>query len=192
MEWAKWFRFEMVGTVEELLALQWMVSNCALFIKAMKTGQPPFWLSILGSSGAGKTHLAKRIYNWHQACGRFETQVKPSESGMPEIIYPREWCNWTKLASRLKGNDGYERLKELEDASFVVIDEIGATRDVSGHVTDCLANLLSARVGKWTIITSNLTLGDVQRSVDTRVASRMLRGGSLVVDVNVRDYNLRK
>jgi len=96
------------------------------------------------------------------------------------------------MAGELLSNQSYGRLEDLQTETLIVVDEIGADRDPSGHTRDCLARLLSARVGKWTIITSNKTLGDIQRDIDTRISSRIIRDGSLVVDVDVPDYSLRK
>lgn len=96
------------------------------------------------------------------------------------------------MAGSLQSNSGYAELEELKREKLVVIDEIGSDRDPNGHVRDCLSRLLSARVGKWTIITSNKSLGEIQRDIDTRVSSRMCRDGSVVVDVDIPDFSLRR
>lgn len=168
-----------------------MVEAVAFFIREMKSKSKPRWLSLVGSSGIGKTYLAKRVFRWHQRCGLFNAYMEEWRSP-PEVVYPREWCHWPGLAAELKGNAGYERLREMESSVFSVFDEIGANRDASGHVTDCLANALCARVGKWTLITSNKGLGEIQRDIDSRISSRMVRDGSVVVDVELADYALRK
>lgn len=167
-----------------------MVDGAARFIQEMKAKAPPRWLSFVGTSGTGKTHLARRIFKWHRQCGLFQAHTDESRA-LPEVVYPREWCRWPELAAELKGNSGYERLREVESTDFAVIDEIGANRDASGHVTDCLANALCARVGKWTVITSNKSLGAIQRDIDSRISSRMVRDGSVVLETNLADYSLR-
>lgn len=83
-------------------------------------------------------------------------------------------------------------MSELASERFVVFDELGADRDPSGHIRDCLARTLCSRVGKWTIITSNKTLEQIGADIDTRIASRMIRDGSEVVEVELTDYSLRK
>lgn len=168
-----------------------MVEAVARFVREMKAKSQPRWLSLVGSSGIGKTYLARRVWRWHLNSGLFHAYADESKSPA-EVVYPREWCHWPRLAADLKGNAGYERLRELESADFTVFDEIGANRDASGHVTDCLANALCARVGKWTIITSNKGLGEIQRDIDSRISSRMVRDGSVVLDVDLEDYSLRK
>lgn len=96
--------------------------------------------------------------------------------------------NWLAGSRAIRDTSRFE----LSTEKLVVLDEIGADRDKNGHVKDQLARLCSARVGKWTIITSNMTLEDVKTHLDQRIPSRMLRDGSVVVDVRMRDYNLRK
>ena len=189
-EWARYFEFKIEGDERTRKQLETMVNAAARFILDMRDKLQPRWLSFLGTSGAGKTYLAKRIFRWHSRCGLFSSYTDESRTP-PEVVYPREWCNWATLAAELKSNQGYDRLREVETSVFTVFDEIGANRDASGHVTDCLANALCARVGKWTVITSNKGLGDIQRDVDTRVSSRMVRDGSVVVDVELADYAMR-
>lgn len=164
-----------------------MVRESALFCMRMKAKKEPYWLSFLGQSGAGKTYLAKRIFKWHSTCGHFG-DTSTQQSGLPEVVYARDWCWWPKLAGLLKGNDGYGRLRDTEAAIFSVYDEIGAGLDKSGHVTDCLANALCSRVGKWTIITANKTFEEVYAQLDPRVASRMIRDGSVMLQPEVPDF----
>lgn len=190
-KWAEWAEFDLREGSKDERQMRMMIVKCAEFVKRMKAKDTPYWLSLLGTSGGGKTMLAKRIFRWHSNSGLFQPITVNGREGM-EICYPRDWCWWPKLAGMLKSNEGYGILRELESAQFSVIDEIGAELDKSGHVTNCLSNALCARVGKWTIITSNKSLGEIERDLDPRVASRMIRDGSEVVDVNVEDYSLWK
>lgn len=157
------------------------------FIEDVKERKPPRWLSLLGWPGAGKTYLARKVWNWYRRSDLFRAKMVNDEA-----VYPGQWCNWPEMAGELSGNEGYGTLEDLQTETLVVLDEIGADRDRHGHVRDCLGRLCSLRVNKWTVITSNLSLGDVQRHLDTRIASRMMRDGSVVVDVEVPDFALRR
>lgn len=187
--WAKFLKFDLREGTPHQLQMEKLVTECALFCKRMRDGAKPYWLSLLGTSGAGKTYLAKRIFRWHRECGQFNDTAE-QQRGLPEVVYAREWCWWPEMAGLLKGNEGYGWLHDVESATFTVFDEIGAELDKSGHVTNRLSNALGSRVGKWTIITSNQSLGSIDRDLDARVASRMIRDGSVVVEVNVPDYAL--
>ena len=188
-EWAKYFEFQITGNAEEKKQLSAIVDACARFVKSVKAGDQPYWLSLLGTSGAGKTYLARKVWRWFSHSSFFRSSI---DDDTKEIIYPGSWCNWPRLAGELLGNSGYGRLEDLQTEKLTILDEIGADRDPSGHVRDCMSRLLSGRVGKWTLITSNKSLGDVDRDIDTRVASRMLRDGSIVVEVDVSDFSKRK
>ena len=77
----------------------------------------------------------------------------------------------------------------MRDCWFLVLDDVfGASdpRNFGGRVSDMLAE----RVGKWTILTSNLTMPELA-SKDRRLASRMIRDGSVVVENETKDYALR-
>lgn len=186
-DWATFFRFDLKGDLVTRKQLDAMIVAAATFVRGVRGGNMPCWLSLLGKSGAGKTYLAKGIWGWYSRSSHFHANMDDKE-----IIYPGSWCFWPILAQDLLNNTGYGELQDLTREKLIVIDEIGADRDPSGHVRDCLSRLLSARVGKWTIITSNKSLGEIQRDIDTRISSRMVRDGSLVVDVDITDYALRK
>jgi DNA replication protein DnaC len=187
--WGKFLDFEIGGDGETRRQLALMLSAAAIFLRAVKAGKNPFWLTLLGSSGAGKTYLARKIWRWYRSSTLFRSRM---DEDTGDIIFPGSWINWPSIAGELLGNEGYGILSDLQNEKLIVLDEIGADRDPSGHTRDCLARLLSARVGKWTIITSNKTLGDIQRDIDARISSRIIRDGSLVVDVDVPDFHLRR
>ncbi len=187
-EWAKWFEFSLDGDHNTNAQLRAMVDAAARFVKAIRDGTKPHWLSFLGTSGAGKTYLARRIWRWYQN----DSSVCRASIVEGEICYPGSFNSWPKIAGELLSNQGYWKLEELQLEKLVVVDEIGSDRDPSGHVRDCLARVLSSRVGKWTVITSNKSLGEIQRDIDTRISSRMIRDGNIVVDVEMKDYALRK
>jgi DNA replication protein DnaC len=146
--------------------LERMKTESARFITAYKRDLEPRWLSLLGSSGAGKTMLAQEI---KQVCGG-------------------RFVPWIKVCKMLREGE-YRWFDDLCDELLLYLDDIG-----SEHHTDFIAaklyELLSIRVPKWTVITANLSLQQLS-DVDGRIASRMIRGESVVVDVDVPDFNLR-
>lgn len=146
----------------------------------------PRWLSLLGSSGVGKTYLSKKLFKLYQGSSSRQFSMSPDGVSRSET-----WVDWPELAGDLQQNEGQGLMDQLQGDYFVVLDEIGADRDKNGHVRDCLARLCSTRVNKWTIITSNLSMSQIEQSMDTRIASRMTRDGSRVVEILAPDFNLR-
>lgn len=75
---------------------------------------------------------------------------------------------------------------------LLVLDDVGAERDSTGFVSDKLSMLLGMRVGKWTVITSNLDLAGLSK-IDDRIASRIVREpGNSFIEMTTEDYGLRR
>lgn len=158
----------------------------AKFVMDMRRGGPGRWLSLVGTSGAGKTMLARRVWRWFCQSGMFF--VEPVRQS--NVVHTGQWCDWRKFMEECLQGD-FSRTIDLRDDWFVVFDDIGSKRDKSGIGADKLDTILSARVGKWTMITSNLKMTQIADQFDQRIASRMIRDGSIVIDVDVDDFNLR-
>lgn len=169
--------------------LERMLAAAVQFADDINAGQSPRWLSLLGTSGAGKTFIAKQVIRWFKTTSLFRTSIDEKTG---EIVYPGDFYSWRKTADAILGGD-YSRVDELCAEKFVVLDDIGAEyRDKNGIVKSKLDRILDARVGKWTILTCNQSLEQISLDMDTRISSRMLRNNSAVVDVDVIDYNLRR
>ena len=99
------------------------------------------------------------------------------------------FVSWYKMANTLR-EGGYRIFDDLKNCDLLAIDDLGA-----GHDTDFTINklyeLLNERLGKWTIITCNLYLDEIGKQMDTRISSRFIRSGSVVVNMETEDYNLR-
>lgn len=164
-----------------------MILAVARFITDMKAATHPRFLSFLGKSGAGKTMLARRVWRWFDRFGCYYRPIAGCES---EMVRTGQFCEWRKFMEECLQGD-WSRTSDLCDDWFVVLDDIGAKRDKSGVGLDKLDTILAARSErKWTLITSNLSLEEIA-DMDARIASRLLRGGSEVIQVDVVDYALR-
>lgn len=167
-----------------------MVQAAGKFVRDIKAGVAPYWLSILGPAGTGKTYLARRIWKWYRGSSLFRASINPETE---QIVYPGEFCYWPTLANHLQGNSGYAALVDIQSAKVAILDEIGAERDPSGHVADKLASTLCSRMDEWTVITSNLPLASVEERLDSRVASRLVRGSNVCIQLpgNTPDFAFR-
>jgi len=166
-----------------------MVNATGQFITEMKAGSTPRFLSLLGTSGAGKTMLAKRVWCWFEAWGKFYTEPACGAN----CVRSGQFCNWRQFVEQCLGSGDFSRTLDLCEDWFVVLDDIGAKRDKSGAWLDKLDTILAHRSERsWTLITANLSLQEISNQLDTRIASRLLRGGSVVVEVDVPDYSVRK
>lgn len=164
-----------------------MLDAAATFCADMKDDRPPYWLTLCGASATGKTHLAKSIskYFTKRIYGR---QFMPRFNHV-ECCYGKSW-NWTAVVDRLRGQE-YHATEALKEDWFCCIDDIGAERDPTKFAAERLLDVLNHRRDKWTVLTTNLMLNDIATALDTRIASRLLRDGSKVIQSNAKDYNLR-
>lgn len=173
--WADWLKLETFGDQD----LKRMVEIAALYCMAFKSGFRPQWLSILGHTGTGKTHVANRIFAWMAA--RVDWSFATYQHG---VIY------WPRMVQDLRAGDAYDQIRDMAKWPVLFLDDIGAERDTTGFASEQLNTLLGQRDGKWTILTSNLGLADIA-AIDPRLADRLLRGNE-VVDVRTESYSLRK
>lgn len=170
-------------------ALESVLKATKLFASSIQLNATPHWLCLFGKSGTGKTHIAKRLLEfWRQRVGWKEVQGK---AGTFKSLGDSRFVSFPKFIERQKaGNFG--EINDIRSFPFVVVDDIGAEHDPSGFAKSRTFDIAEGRLGKWTVITSNLSFAQIAE-MDTRIASRMLRGGSVRIDLtSVTDFNLRK
>ena len=165
-----------------------MAAAVALFAGSLNYIARPRWLTLSACSGAGKTMLARALWRQFMEQNRFELKFNRAEqrtygnTGM--------FCDWRKFCDQIRSG-AYELIEDLSDEWFVIIDDLGAERDTTGFIASATDRIFNSRRGKWTFITSNLTVHEIADRVDPRVASRMLRDGNQVIEVATMDFNLR-
>lgn len=166
-----------------------MLEATAQFAASVNYVSPPYWLTLSGDSGIGKTHLAKAVRQQFLDQNRFE-RFPDYENN--RVVGNTEWyCDWRKFADDIRSGS-YERLVEdAIDEWFVIIDDFGAERDPSGFIAAASDRILNDRKNKWTLITTNLSLKNIGERLDVRIASRLMRDRNQVVEVEAEDYALR-
>lgn len=138
----------------------------------------PRWLAFVGDSGTGKTFLCNLIREFAPA--HFKNHPSFKLAG---------YCvKWSNLISDMR--DGDFSIHD-EPWPLLMIDDIGASTDTEFAAAQ-LSRLLNERMGKWTMLTSNLNLEDIANKIDVRITSRLVRGKNVCVDVSTMDFALRK
>lgn len=159
-------------------------NHAAEIVAEMAAGLTPRWLTIAGKQGNGKTMLARQIFEQSQ-------RINPGRSGIWYGPRRRPGCVWLDevLFAKAIATDAY--LPEyLADDYLVVLDDLGSAREQWDRVADALFRLANARLGKWTIWTTNLTHAEIAAK-EPRVASRIIRDGNKAVRITAPDYALR-
>lgn len=164
------------------------VETSQRYIAMLRDNKRPIWLSFVGNSGVGKTYLARQVFNF--AIRKIAKSYKTyGENG----IYVGDCYATTadRLAEMWREQKN-SRSDDYATADILFIDDIGTTADRSGFITDAMYSLLSRRIGKWTILTSNLSYSAISEQFDERLADRMIRDGNIVVKMDCESYSRRK
>jgi DNA replication protein DnaC len=156
-----------------------MVTAAAKFELDAGTGRKPRWLSFCGPSGIGKTYLASALYK----------RLLSDFSDHHSLLCGAMKHTWQQLLSKFRQGD-YWLLDDIREANLYFLDDFGTERPTE-FALEKLYEIVEARTKKWTILTCNLNVSKIASSIDTRIASRLIRDGSVVVDVDPQDFFLR-
>lgn len=157
----------------------------ALFVAEMGARLSPRWLTLAGTRGSGKTMLARQIMEQAE-------QINPGASSLWMGPARRPRCVWYDETAFAREAQEWARLPEyLAGDYLVVIDDLGTARDRWDQVADALYRLANARLGRWTVWTTNLTHAEIETKIDARLASRLIRDRNQAVRITAPDYALR-
>jgi DNA replication protein DnaC len=148
-------------------------------------------LTFCGVSGTGKTMLANCILNeLRKNKWGFLDGVQGHFNGTK--LVRADWMkrDWRKISDGFKAGD-YEIIEDMESVFILMLDDIGADYDPSSNSTSKLDRVLRSRAGKWTILTCNLTLSQIAETLDTRIASFLIRDENKVVEIEAVDYSFQ-
>lgn len=138
------------------------VSECDAFLIDLLNGVNR-WISLLGNSGVGKTMLSRIMRRY--------VRTSTNKNGM--------FIRWITACDYMRKGD-FGVIDAMADADVLFCDDIGAAYETDLSKKKIL-EVAERRTQKPTVFTSNLDLEGVGREIDVRVASRMLRDGSRVV-----------
>lgn len=203
------WQWALVGneTPSEAAKLSEMLSAVMVFISEINAGKAPRWLTLAGNPGCGKTHLADRV-RWflHRHGAEIYNRTTRADSDPTSAnylscyAYAQEGAvlaRWGKIIEGARNSDMTLFNRACKD-HFKVIDDLGVDCfDREGKATPFaiqkMGELLDRRLRKWTVITTNFSRSQLAKEFDSRISSRLMRDGSVIVDCfDVRDFSLRQ
>ena len=175
-KFADWMGFKTCGDPE----LEKIMIACGEWMTAFKQKYPARWISLIGNTGTGKTYCAKKMW-----------QYAKQQSDWSQMDYPAFAIYWPAFVQELRAGKAFEMRTEMRKWPVLFLDDIGADRDTTGFASEELNTLLGCRVGKWTILTSNLNMKGISE-IDRRIASRLIRDKNICVGVEAVDFSSRE
>lgn len=140
---------------------------------------PKRWLSLLGPSGVGKTHIMKQAL----ACLRSATARGlwkiPTTTGSrgPQVAH---------LVPAVDLDD-FRAPRDYATYDLIYIEDIGSgasmDKGAGSVMRSRIAELLQLRSNRWTLLDANLYRGEIEKSLDGRIASRLKRDGSWMIEI---------
>lgn len=150
-------------------------------------GNDPYWLTLIGPSETGKSHLAFRAAQ----------AVRTISARIPVPVY-RSTQHRLKEVEADSATTSVIAERALNDRAWLplwrripalVIDEVGVETASNSTRWDIVYSILSERAEmgttppKATIITANLTLKEIGEQLDKRLQSRIRRGRNVIVEI---------
>jgi DNA replication protein DnaC len=153
-------------------------------LRACVVGEAPWPLFIHGPAGVGKTCAGLCLLDYaggeyHTAAGLCALLIQ-SQQGRLE--WHHEGYGGTLWPEKL-----WQRLRR---APLVVLDEIGGRDRISEHHYEAVKTLLDERAGRPLLVMSNLSVPEIERLYDDRIASRLAAG--TVVELTGQDRRLAR
>lgn len=147
----------------------------------------PYWLSLLGPSGIGKTYILRQAVRFLDRYDEFWKQETSTGWRTPTVAH----------VEPLRDLDDYASIRHFANVDLVYLEDVGAgvvsgsQRGSGAVMRDRIASLLQQRTRNWTLICANMFRDEIEKHIDARIASRLKRDGSVMLELamDIPDFN---
>lgn len=144
---------------------------------------------IFGDNGTGKTRMAKLISRWAQRVAIKLPLVTDQLGTQGNMSIPSvSFASWPDVVDGFK-RDEWQLLEDLQAATMLIIDDIGAEHDPSKIGVEKLYVLLNRREFRWNVFSTNVIPEQWPEKFERRIASRLFRNAHHIDLSQVPDYS---
>jgi DNA replication protein DnaC len=104
-------------------------------------------------------------------------------------VFDYRFFDMRKVSSKIL-NGEWDVLEAIAEPRLVVLDDVGSDYDPKKIVASKVDRALRDRKGLWTVVTTNLGMGEVAEMLDSRIASWLIRDSNQVVKLTAQDFAL--
>lgn len=160
----------------------------------MEAGVAPYWLTLSGIPGVGKTFIARQIFDVAaRTIVSAATANHPQQFGIYSEARRRPDCRWfdaAKFKRQYLDDKQYDLPEYLAVEWLVGFDDLGSSNDAKDLLAEAYYRLANQRLGKWTVWTTNLTIDEIAKRIDPRVSSRLIRDENRLITITAPDFAL--
>jgi len=148
-------------------------------------GRSAWPLVLYGATGSGKSCLAACLFRWFpspndprhpvlwvQAAAEVRALTTAWREGQAPVL--------SQTTDMVVERSEHWLLSRMRDAAFVVLDDLGL-RTPTESQQDAVLEIINARSGKPTVITTNLSMQRLAQTYDDRIVSRLAAGVAISV-----------
>lgn len=146
-------------------------------------------LVIFGENGTGKSRFSKMIAKWARSVSChlplvYDELTPQGNLSVPSVSY----TSWPEIVDGFK-RDEWGILEDMQAASLLIVDDIGAEHDPSKCGIEKLYVLLNRREFRWNIFSTNVAPVEWKEKFERRISSRLFRNAKHIDLSKVPDFS---
>ncbi len=144
---------------------------------------------IFGDNGTGKTRFTKKVAKWARSIATRLPLVADQLGMQGNMMVPSvSFVSWPEVVDGFK-RDEWQILEDLQAATMLLIDDIGAEHDPSRIGVEKMYCLLNRREFHWNFFSTNVSPGQWAEKFEKRIASRLFRNAVHIDMSKVTDFD---
>jgi DNA replication protein DnaC len=167
-------------------AMDQVFDFCVDYTKSPGRGRT---LIIHGDNGTGKSRLSRKISRWAKQVAMKLPLVVDQLGMQGNMMVPSvHFSSWPEVVDGFK-RDEWQILEDMQAATLLLVDDIGAEHDPSRIGVEKMYVLLNRREFRWNVFSTNVAPAGWVEKFERRIASRFYRNAIHVDLSGVPDFS---